>query len=336
MSTVRFPAIDKTLGLGVGLDMQWGTPTGLQLLPEECVSPLTTRFLQNYQNDFNYYFFSFQPKNRSLAKPEDYFPGFDSIVENWPAYSTRALHHTQLNLATLEKRQDKVGLAKFTNALIKRYGFSWVNEDLGLWNIGGKILPYPLPPFLTDAGLTACIENTRAFQELLDVPLVIEFPGFSEGLSVVLGNLNAFSFFRTVAEETASPVTLDTGHLLAYQWMRGRRGAQLLEGLEDLPLDHCFEIHLSGCKIIGERFLDLHHGVLLEEQLLVLDYLLKHCPNVKAVTYEDPKFTQEGHLIPNALAGYQQLKERVSQWKQSPTIWSAPSTMPYTTVANWI
>ena len=317
MGKVRFPNVSTPLGLGVGFDMPWGSPAGFLFSPRESVSPFTTKCIQNYREDYNYYFFSYQPKNRARPDPSSYYEAYDSLVEEWPAYRARALHHTQLNLGTLETRQDRPALVRFTNTLINRYGLSWVNEDLGLWNLGGKTLPYPLPPFLTREGLAACIANTRYFQENLDAPLLIEFPGFSEGVSIVLGELDALSYFATVARETGSPVTLDTGHILAYQWITGKRGADLLQGLENLPLDHCFGIHLSGCKIINDKFLDLHHGVLLDEQLILLDYLLENSPSVRAVTYEDPKFTEEGMLIPNAVPNYYRLKERVSQWTQT-------------------
>ena len=71
-----------------------------------------------------------------------------------------------------------------------------------------------------------------------------------------------------------------------------------------MPLDRCFEIHLSGCAIDGERFLDLHHGVLLDAQLTMLERLLERCPNVRAITYEDPAFDAARALEAQSLGGF--------------------------------
>jgi hypothetical protein len=90
---------------------------------------------------------------------------------------------------------------------------------------------------------------------------------------------------------------------------------KMFNGLEKLPFENCFELHLSGCQIIKGKFRDLHHGVLMDEQIQLLDYLLPLCPNLKAITYEDPKYTDEGILIPKSQKNYQRMKEAVEKWQ---------------------
>src|SRR6185436_8917221 len=107
---------------------------------------------------------------------------YDDLWARAPAFPIRALHQTSFNLGALEA-YDRGPIVELTNALIERYNLAWVNEDLGLWSIHGRPLPYPLPPYLTSAGLRASIKNTRAVQEALVVPLLVEFPGFSAGTS---------------------------------------------------------------------------------------------------------------------------------------------------------
>jgi len=123
--------------------------------------------------------------------------------------------------------------------------------------------------------------------------------------------MHAYDFFRRVVEETGSPATLDVGHLLSYQWLRGRRGEDLFAELERLPLDRCFEIHLSGCAVVDGRFFDAHHGVLLEEQVQLLQRLAPRCPHLRAITYEDPRFDEEGALTPESVAGFERLRAGV-------------------------
>jgi uncharacterized protein (UPF0276 family) len=146
------------------------------------------------------------------------------------------------------------------------------------------------------------------------VPLFVEFPGFSDGTSLCIGTMHAYDLFRRVVEDTGSPATLDTGHLLSYQWLRGRRCEGLFGELERLPLAHCCEIHLSGCAIVDGKFVDAHHGVLLAEQLELLARLIPACPNLRAVTYEDPRFDGDGVLLPATVASLERLTAVVQGW----------------------
>ena len=306
---MRLPNGPKSLQLGVGLDLPWGAPIGfgLDASGADRVAPRVLRFLERHGQDFDHLFVSFQPRGRARLAVADYAPAYDDFWARAPAFGVRALHQTSFNLGALEA-YDRGAIIAFTNELIDRYGLAWVNEDLGLWSLHGRPLPYPLPPYLTAAGLRAAITNTDEVQRALAAPLLVEFPGFSEGISFFVGELHAYDFFRRTVEDTGSPATLDVGHLLSYQWLLGKRGEALYDELDRLPLASCFEIHLSGCAITNDRFLDLHHGVLLDEQLELLARLAPRCPNLRAITYEDPKFDAEGVLVPKALAGFERLR----------------------------
>lgn len=314
----RFPEGPKLLGrlgLGVGLDLPWGAPIGFErhASGRDAVTERVVRYLTAHADTFRYLFISWQPRDRRRLRAADYFAVYDDLFERVPGWPVRALHHTILNLGSLEP-YDRSSIIDFTNGIIERYGFAWVNEDLGIWSLNGRPLPYPLPPYLTDSGLAASIRNTAEVQERLAAPLLVEFPGFSDGTSFLIGHWHAYDFFRRVVEDTGSPCTLDTGHLLAYQWVMGRRGEALYDELARLPLDRCFEIHLSGCAIRNEQFFDYHHGVLLDEQLVLLERLLALCPNVRAVTYEDPKFGPDGAQTKGSLAGFERLRAITEAW----------------------
>jgi uncharacterized protein len=290
-----FPRRPTAIGLGVGLDMPWDETKGFGA---GGASPAVLAYLKGQAARFSHLFVSWQPRDRGRLDPKHYYPAYDHLFDQLgDRYPTRALHHTALNLGALEA-YDRAELVDFTNALVERYRFQWVNEDLGLWSLNGKSLPYPLPPYLTESGLAAAIRNVREVQARLSAPLLVEFPGFSDGLAFFIGRRHAFDFFRQLAEETGVAVTLDTGHLLSYQWLVGRREEDLFGDLERLPLEQCFEIHLSGCAIADGRFHDLHHGVLLREQIELLERLAPLCPNLRAVTYEDPVFDDAGSPSP--------------------------------------
>jgi uncharacterized protein (UPF0276 family) len=312
---VRFPASPEGLSLGVGLDLPWGAPIGFthDAARGDRVADRVVRFLHGHQDRFGHLFVSFQVKNRNRLFARDYFDVYDDLFARLPRFRARALHQTAFNLGALE-RYERGPIVEFTNELVERYGLAWVNEDLGLWSIHGHRLPYPLPPYLTDAGLRASIASTTFVQRRLAVPLLVEFPGFSEGTSVVVGGMHVYDFFRRVVEESGSAATLDVGHLLSYRWLKGKRGEDLYGELERLPLEHCFEIHLSGCEIARGRFRDLHHGVLLDEQLELLARLVPRCPNLRAITYEDPKFDERGVLTREAVPGFDRLTQMTTRW----------------------
>jgi hypothetical protein len=312
---MRLPGVQTRLGLGVGLDLPWGAPIGFVHDPArgDTIAPGVVRFLRAHEATFSHFFCSFQPKNRSRLDPADYLAAYDSLFEAIPSHRVRALHQTTFNLGALEP-YDRGRIIDFTNALIERHRFAWVNEDLGLWSLRGKPLPYPLPPYLTPRGLEAAVRNTCEVQRALAAPLLVEFPGFSEGTNVVLGGMHAYDFFARVVEDSGSPATLDTGHLLSYQWLRGKRGEALYDELDRLPLGSCFELHLSGCQVTGDRFFDHHHGILMDEQIELLARLLPLCPRLRAITYEDPRFDEGGNLIPEALPNFERLVALVSRW----------------------
>jgi len=55
----------------------------------------------------------------------------------------------------------------------------------------------------------------------------------------------------------------------------------------------------------------------MDEQLVLLERLLPLCPNLKAITYEDPKFDPTGTLVPDSLKGFTALSEAASGWVQA-------------------
>jgi uncharacterized protein (UPF0276 family) len=303
---------------GVGLDLRWGDAAGFVVDPSgaDALAPALRTFLAGAAPTFAHAFFSWQPRDRARLRLADYAPAWDALAASLPAGLPVGLHHTALNLATCSPAA-RGPLLDFTNALCERYDLAWINEDVGLWSLGGRPVPYPLPPPLDAAGLRACVRNVRACQRALVRPLLLEFPGFEDGLRVD-GVWDAYDFFRALAAETGAPVTLDVAHLLSWRWRCGRRGEALFDGLERLPLAHAVELHLSGCEIRGERFIDAHHGRLLDEQLVLLERLLPLCPALRRVTFEDPRLDELGALDAGSRDSLGRLRAVVEPWTREP------------------
>src|SRR5262249_53211367 len=144
--TVRFPESPRACGFGVGLDLPWGRDPGMvyDQARGERVSDSVVRFLERHSAAFGHLFVSWQPKGRGKLDAADYFPAYDDLFGKvGDRFPIRALHHTALNLGAIEP-YDRDEIITLTNDLIARYRFAWVNEDLGLWSLHGKPLPYPL------------------------------------------------------------------------------------------------------------------------------------------------------------------------------------------------
>jgi uncharacterized protein (UPF0276 family) len=317
VSSVRPSTALPAHGLGFGLDLRWGDPSGFEVDASGCdrLGPALRAFLARGAAGFDHAFFSWQPRDRGRLRLHDYAPAWDGLAAALPTGLPVGLHHTALNLAALAPAP-RAPLLDFTNALCERYGLAWINEDVGFWSVGGRPTPYPLPPRLDALGLAACARNVRECQRGLARPLVLEFPGFDASVPFVDGNIDAYDFFRALAEETAAPVALDVAHLLSWRWWRGHRDEALYEGLERLPLANAFEIHMSGCEIVGGRFVDAHHGRLRDEQLELCTRLLPLCPNLRAVTFEDPRVGADGELDGGSRASLARLDAATQAWRR--------------------
>ncbi|MGW1975607.1 multinuclear nonheme iron-dependent oxidase [Streptomyces sp. NPDC001889] len=323
--TAAAPTTATRLGLGLVMDMPWAGGTlgnrgvGFVETPGGGdISPRVRAFLRRHGSDFAYACPSFQPRSRAEVRVADYAPAYDRFYGELPPGTLRALHQTELNMGA-PGPYDRGPAIDFTNELAARHDLAWVVEDLGIWSLRGCPLPYPLPPPLTERGLEIATRNTADTARRLTLPLHVEFPGFTEGGSFRLGGADAFVYFARLAEDADVPVTLDIGHLLSYQWLRGRTGRNMFDGIEDLPLSRCRELHLSGCQLVGGKFRDLHHGVLLDEQLELTEYLLPRCPNLVGVSYEDPMYREDGRLVERSRRNYERLRALAGDWRDGET-----------------
>ena len=301
----------RRLGFGIGFDLPW-REEGVGFRPAtQTPSARLASYLR--RETYGYLMFSYQPRGCTALDPRSYEPAYDRLVAILPPGTPIALHHTLLNLGAAGE-YDRTAIYDFTNALHARFNFAWVNEDIGIWSHKGVPMPYPLPPLLIAENIERTVATLIEAKRCLRPALHLEFPGFSANLTVIVGRADAYDWFRQVVERADIAATLDIGHLLSYRWMLGHRGARLYDGLERLPLEHCEEIHLSGCEVTNDQFHDLHHGILMDEQLELLDRLIDRCPNLVGVTYEDPALDGAGHLPAAASPNVDRLRRRVSQW----------------------
>ena len=300
------------MGLGVGFDLPWGRPVGFQYETNQ-VGENTQKFLQRYQHFFHYLMYSFQPKGMCQLEVETYLPAYQNLISLMPRDTPVVFHQTTLNLGSLTP-YDRTNVFSFTNSVASVLNVVWVVEDIGIWSMNGLPMPYPLPTPMTNSTVPLISGAICTAAESLQSPLSVEFPGFTDGASIILGDLDAYDWFRLVTADTGAQVTLDVAHLLSWRWLRGFRQNDLYADLDHLPLELVRDLHLSGSAIAKGRFLDLHHGVLLDEQLRMTERLMELCPNLSGITYEDPKYVRDGEIFPPAEKNFLRLVELVDEW----------------------
>ena len=209
-----------------------------------------------------------------------------------------------------------------TNALVDRYGFAWVGED---WGSGRSRENRPTPrargrtrgPRRRPSGTRASF--ARASRRRSSSISRDSRPRCARG------PIHAYDFFRAVAEEADVAVAFDTAKLLAYQWQRDRRGADLFGELERLPLDRCYEIHVSGRDAKSGRSFGGPSDTLFEAQLGLVERLAGLCPNVRVIAYEGPLFGAGGTVAKTTTSALARLEKIVGSRRSGRPSGSAPA-----------
>ena len=192
-----------------------------------------------------------------------------------------------MNLATLEpyERGDMVALA---NALVRRHAFSWVNEDLALGLHRGQAPALPAAALPDGRRAKRGDREHEAGEPRSGGSRADRVSGVCRRRGVLHWADPRLRLLPHRGRDCRRRGDVRRGSPAFVPVAPRPKGARSHRDLERLPLDRCFEIRLSGCEIAGERFYGRHHGLLIDEELELLVRLLECCPNVHAVTYEEP------------------------------------------------
>jgi len=311
----RFPLRPLRVELGVGLDLQWGHDPGLLKDPirGDVVSDGVVAWLEEQALTATHLSVFWQPRRRAHVEAKDYFAAYDDLFARvGNRFATRAIHHTALSRRAVEAYR-RGELLEVTNALVDRYGFVWVSEDVGLWPIQGKP-PNATGPRLNKEGLWAAIRHARVVRAGLEVPLLVDFPAFANNAGAHEGPIHAYDFFRAIVEDADVAATFDTAKFLSYQWQRGKRRQEMFTELEKLPLSRCFEIHVSGRDANSGRSFEGPADLLFDAQLEMLDRLVPLCPNVRVVAYDGLLFDARSGLATATMSRFARLRQVVIAW----------------------
>ena len=177
---------------------------------------------------------------------------------------------------------------KATALHVEKVGSPWFAQDCAycFWKEGpgySTSLGYFIPPIFNRSSLALAIDRVREVQDSVPVPIAIEPPPFS----FVAGTMPLFSFFAELSEATDAAILLDMGHLVSWEMASGEK---VTEHLDELPCERVIEVHVAGGQLKkgeqGPIYIDAHESTILEPTWKMLETMLPHLPNLRAVCFE--------------------------------------------------
>ncbi|MCB9437157.1 MAG: DUF692 family protein [Anaerolineales bacterium] len=126
----------------------------------------------------------------------------------------------------------------------------------------------------------AALRNLEALHRVIHVPIALENQAHHRhsGHDYLVSPL----FIKEIVEKGNTHLLLDLGHVRVSAAMRHETPESYLD---QLPLEHVIEIHVSGPALYRGRLRDLHHPLTAVDYDL-LRYTLTRCSQLKAVTLE--------------------------------------------------
>jgi len=164
---------------------------------------------------------------------------------------------------------------------IKHLNSPWASDHLSFNQTSEFATGFFLPPRQTPAGIETASSAIRRLQTALMVPVAIE-TGVSY-LRLRDDELPDGEFVARVVETADCGLLLDL-HNAYCNSVNGRQ--PLEEFLDQLPLDRVWEVHVAGGFELDGFYLDAHSGAIPEPLHAVIEEIIPHLPNLKAIVFE--------------------------------------------------
>ena len=164
---------------------------------------------------------------------------------------------------------------------IRHLDAPWASDHLSFNQTSEFATGFFLPPRQTPAGIETASSAIRRLQAALMVPVAIE-TGVSY-LRLRDDELPDGEFVARVVETADCGLLLDL-HNAYCNSVNGRQ--PLEEFLDQLPLDRVWEVHVAGGFELDGFYLDAHSGAIPEPLHAVVEEIIPHLPNLKAIVFE--------------------------------------------------
>jgi uncharacterized protein (UPF0276 family) len=168
----------------------------------------------------------------------------------------------------------------------------WLGEDVGTNYLHGQIFPDIIPPARVSEGVKVISERVKYIQKYTNVPFVIE----NTYCYNPVGELNEWDFLNRIAEKANCGLLMDIGHFLISTYAIG---LDPKVEITKIDLTRIIELHVASVRKdkYKPNWLYDDHSVLMTEEInYFLNYLIRHSPNLKAVTVELPDGSIETNL----------------------------------------
>jgi uncharacterized protein (UPF0276 family) len=157
----------------------------------------------------------------------------------------------------------------------------WASDHLSFNQTREFATGFFLPPRQTQAGVENASRAIRRLQSALMVPVAVE-----TGVTYLRprdDELPDGEFVARVVEMANCGVLLDL-HNVYCNSVNGRQ--PLEEFLDQLPLERVWEIHVAGGFELDGFYLDAHSGGIPEPLHKIVEDVIPHLPNLKAIIFE--------------------------------------------------
>jgi len=164
---------------------------------------------------------------------------------------------------------------------IRHFDAPWASDHLSFNQTNEFATGFFLPPRQTPAGVETAASAIRRLQAALMVPIAVE-----TGVSYLRprdDELPDGEFVARVVEMADCGLLLDL-HNVYCNSVNGRQ--PLDKFLDQLPLDRVWEVHLAGGFELDGFYLDAHSGAIPEPLRALVEEIISHLPNLKAIVFE--------------------------------------------------
>ncbi|HJL04818.1 MAG TPA: DUF692 family protein [Polyangiaceae bacterium LLY-WYZ-15_(1-7)] len=168
------------------------------------------------------------------------------------------------------------------DGISRALGALWSCEDVGIWSLGPRALPYFTAPLLSREGVEHVAAGVREMLRRGSVPFAAENPSFT----IAAGELSLGAYFRALASRTGCDLVADLSHVYSYALCSG---ADPLAVADAFPMEPVVELHVAGGRVSEEdprRYVDSHSDPILPEVLELVERVAARAPRLRAVTYE--------------------------------------------------
>ncbi len=210
--------------------------------------------------------------------------GLDENMLRWAAEGLPTTYHfLDLNLA--ERQDMDPAWLRGTLQQLRALDAAWICGDAGYWHLGRRERGHELllPPILSPAAAEEMVAAIASLQQAVGLIVLPENPP----AAAFVGPLHLLDFFGRVVAQADCGLLLDAAHLAVYQL---QQGLDPRTGLDDFPMDRIVEMHVAGGTVRDHRGLmwveDDHGPQPLPETWAIVEHVLEHAPNLKAVVYE--------------------------------------------------